>query len=230
MSVCASVLAALVLLCGADEPERTEPLPLPPTVVTERQTATTEPPAPYVSWEAWRTAPRRARTPSPEPWVEADRLRQAATVTALRAADAAEEERAQRARSEAARGETDEPVPTTDRPDLEEQKDSEPTHFSRSVWDDLADCESGNWINGGASFETGSARWDYGVNFAHEGYEQFQGGVNFHPRTWLSYKDPGMPNHAGRASREQQIVVAERVLAAQGWGAWPNCARKLGLR
>ena len=32
------------------------------------------------------------------------------------------------------------------------------------------------------------------------------------------------------ASREQQIVVAERVLASQGWGAWPGCSSKLGLR
>jgi hypothetical protein len=24
--------------------------------------------------------------------------------------------------------------------------------------------------------------------------------------------------------------VAERVLAKQGWGAWPACSRKLGLR
>ena len=35
---------------------------------------------------------------------------------------------------------------------------------------------------------------------------------------------------AHQASREEQIVVAERVLAQQGWGAWPACSRKLGLR
>jgi hypothetical protein len=28
----------------------------------------------------------------------------------------------------------------------------------------------------------------------------------------------------------QQIIVAERVLAKQGWNAWPECSRKLGLR
>ena len=33
---------------------------------------------------------------------------------------------------------------------------------------------------------------------------------------------------AHNASREQQIVVAERVLAKQGWGAWPACSRKAG--
>jgi hypothetical protein len=33
-----------------------------------------------------------------------------------------------------------------------------------------------------------------------------------------------------KASRSQQIKVAERVLKAQGWKAWPACSRKLGLR
>ena len=31
------------------------------------------------------------------------------------------------------------------------------------------------------------------------------------------------------ASREQQIQAAERLLAVQGWGAWPACSAKLGL-
>ena len=35
--------------------------------------------------------------------------------------------------------------------------------------------------------------------------------------------------YAYQASREQQITVAERVLASQGWGAWPACSAKLGL-
>lgn len=100
---------------------------------------------------------------------------------------------------------------------------------SRTVWDRLADCESGDWIDGGASFVEGSARWDYGIDFAHEGYEQFEGGLNFAPQTWDAFRDPDMPDHAGRATREQQIAVAEQVQAAQGWGAWPVCSRKLGL-
>ncbi len=104
------------------------------------------------------------------------------------------------------------------------------TTTERSVWDRLADCESGEWVNGGESFIEGSARWDYGINFAHEGYEQFQGGLNFHPGTWDAYRDPDMPDHAGNASREQEIIVAERVLASQGWGAWPVCSEMIGLR
>ena len=100
----------------------------------------------------------------------------------------------------------------------------------RSVWDRLADCESGEWVNGGDSFIEGSARWDYGIDFAHEGYEQFQGGLNFHPGTWDAYRDPDMPDHAGNASREQEIIVGERVLDSQGWGAWPVCSEMVGLR
>ena len=33
-----------------------------------------------------------------------------------------------------------------------------------------------------------------------------------------------------QASREEQIAVAERTLAAQGWNAWPACSRKMGVR
>ncbi len=35
---------------------------------------------------------------------------------------------------------------------------------------------------------------------------------------------------AHQATREEQIVVAERVLAKQGWNAWPACSRKTGVR
>jgi nucleoid-associated protein YgaU len=76
-----------------------------------------------------------------------------------------------------------------------------------SVWDSLAQCESsGNWaINSG------------------NGYS---GGLQFSPSTWAAYGGTGS---AANASREQQIAVAERVQAGQGWGAWPACAAKLGL-
>jgi hypothetical protein len=36
-----------------------------------------------------------------------------------------------------------------------------------------------------------------------------------------------MPNHA---SRNRQIAVAKKVQASQGWGAWPGCTSKLGIR
>lgn len=76
------------------------------------------------------------------------------------------------------------------------------------IWDKLAACESsGNW-----SAATGNG---------------FYGGLQYTLSTWRAYGGVGMPNHA---SREAQIAVAERVLAGQGWGAWPACSRKLGLR
>ena len=82
-----------------------------------------------------------------------------------------------------------------------------PSATSGSVWDSLAQCESsGNW----------------GINNGN-GYA---GGLQFSPSTWAAYGGTGS---AASASREQQIAVAERVQAGQGWGAWPSCAAKLGL-
>ncbi|MBO0896963.1 MULTISPECIES: transglycosylase family protein [Arthrobacter] len=76
-----------------------------------------------------------------------------------------------------------------------------------STWDALAQCESGgNW-----GISTGNG---------------FSGGLQFLPSTWAAYGGTGDP---ASASREQQIAVAERVLAGQGWGAWPACSAKLGL-
>lgn len=85
-----------------------------------------------------------------------------------------------------------------------------------SVWDRLAACESGG-------------EWDYGP---HSGWGSgiYQGGLQFHPSTWDAYRPAGYPAEAYLASRAQQVAVAELVLAAQGWGAWPACSRKLGLR
>ncbi|OFI37642.1 transglycosylase [Arthrobacter sp. SW1] len=78
---------------------------------------------------------------------------------------------------------------------------------STTVWDQLAQCESGgNW-----SINTGNG---------------FSGGLQFTPSTWAAYGGTGAPENA---TREQQIAVAERVQAGQGWGAWPACSAQLGL-
>lgn len=78
---------------------------------------------------------------------------------------------------------------------------------STSTWDALAQCESGgNWAT-----NTGNG---------------YTGGLQFSASTWAAYGGTGS---AADASREQQIAVAEQVQAAQGWGAWPSCASKLGL-
>jgi resuscitation-promoting factor RpfA len=81
---------------------------------------------------------------------------------------------------------------------------------SSSTWDRLAQCESsGNWaINSGNGFS---------------------GGLQFTPGTWRAFGGGAYASSAHQASRGQQIAVAEKVLAGQGWGAWPSCSRKLGL-
>lgn len=82
-----------------------------------------------------------------------------------------------------------------------------PSTTAGTVWDSLAQCESsGNW----------------GINSGN-GYA---GGLQFSPSTWAAYGGTGS---AANASREQQIAVAEKVQAGQGWGAWPSCSAKLGL-
>jgi hypothetical protein len=83
---------------------------------------------------------------------------------------------------------------------------------SGSVWDSLAQCETGgDWshptVSGG-----------------------FSGGLMFHSGTWNANGGQAFAPTAAQASREEQITVAERILANSGWGAWPGCSRKLGLR
>lgn len=79
------------------------------------------------------------------------------------------------------------------------------------VWDALATCESnGNW-----AADTGNG---------------FVGGLQFEPGTWVAYGGGTYAASAARASRAEQIAVARLVLAGQGWGAWPACSAKLGLR
>jgi hypothetical protein len=80
-----------------------------------------------------------------------------------------------------------------------------------TTWDRLAQCESGG-------------RWDINTG---NGY---QGGLQFSPRTWTGFGGAEFAPVAHQATRAEQIVVAERVLAQQGWGAWPSCSRKVGAR
>ena len=58
----------------------------------------------------------------------------------------------------------------------------------------------------------------------------YSGGLQFHPGTWRYNGGTEFASEAWMATREQQIVVAERIRSGQGWSAWPACSRKLGLR
>ncbi|MFD3557349.1 transglycosylase family protein [Streptomyces goshikiensis] len=81
---------------------------------------------------------------------------------------------------------------------------------SVATWDKVAECESGgNW-----SINT------------HNGY---YGGLQFSPSTWLAYGGSQYAPYANQATKQQQILIAEKVLASQGQGAWPSCGPKAGL-
>lgn len=119
--------------------------------------------------------------------------------------------------------------------DLEVESISQ-SFFISQTWLRLAECESGNWIDDGRDFESGSARWDWakpGTEVPPWGTRIHHGGLQFHPDTW-SWVAPmvglGDIAFAYDATPEQQVEVAEKVLELQGWQAWPVCSRKLGYR
>ena len=75
-------------------------------------------------------------------------------------------------------------------------------------WDQVAKCESGgNW-----AINTGNG---------------YHGGLQFSPSTWSGNGGGEFAPSAYLASKEEQIAVAERVLAGQGKGAWPSCGGPL---
>jgi nucleoid-associated protein YgaU len=81
---------------------------------------------------------------------------------------------------------------------------------SSTTWDRVAACESGG-------------RWHIATG---NGY---YGGLQFSSSTWLAYGGSRYASRADQATREQQIAIAERVLAGQGPGAWPVCGPRAGL-
>ncbi|MFJ9770906.1 transglycosylase family protein [Kitasatospora sp. NPDC101157] len=81
---------------------------------------------------------------------------------------------------------------------------------SVATWDKVAQCESGgNW-----SINTGNG---------------FYGGLQFSSSTWAAFGGTAFAPQANLATKDQQIAVAEKVLASQGPGAWPVCSVQAGL-
>ena len=79
------------------------------------------------------------------------------------------------------------------------------------AWDALASCESGgNW-----AINTGNG---------------FYGGVQFDAGTWLAHGGGKYAPRADLATREEQIAIASKTQAVQGWGAWPTCSARIGAR
>jgi resuscitation-promoting factor RpfB len=79
------------------------------------------------------------------------------------------------------------------------------------IWDQLAACESsGDWHN---------AR-----------NPTYKGGLQMDSTFWARYGGLAYAPAPHLASRGQQIAVAIRGQAVQGWQAWPVCSRVIGVR
>ena len=79
------------------------------------------------------------------------------------------------------------------------------------TWDALAQCESGgNW-----AINTGNG---------------FYGGVQFDQNTWERQGGLRYASRADLATREEQIAIATVTQVSQGWGAWPVCSGRAGVR
>jgi len=78
-----------------------------------------------------------------------------------------------------------------------------------SVWQRLAQCES-------------SGRWDM-VD------PPYYGGLQEDLVFWRRHGGLQYASRPDLATRTAQIAVAQQGLSVQGWGAWANCSRRLGL-
>jgi resuscitation-promoting factor RpfA len=79
-----------------------------------------------------------------------------------------------------------------------------------NTWERLANCESGgNW-----HINTGNG---------------YFGGLQFSDGTWDGNGGNRYAKRADRATKAEQIVIAEKVLDARGWSPWPACSSRLGL-
>ena len=78
------------------------------------------------------------------------------------------------------------------------------------VWEKVAACESsGDW-----AAATGNG---------------YSGGLQFSASTWSAYGGDRYASSANLATESEQIAIAQRVLRAQGPGAWPVCSVRAGL-
>lgn len=86
---------------------------------------------------------------------------------------------------------------------------SAPPAGTGDTWARLAQCESGG--NPRAVSSSGT----------------YRGAFQFSLATWRSVGMSGDPiDH----SYGEQLAAAQRLQARSGWGQWPHCSRKLGLR
>ena len=79
------------------------------------------------------------------------------------------------------------------------------------TWNRLAMCES-------------SGRWH--INTGNGYY----GGLQISRSTWRGFGGKRFARLPHRATKHEQIRFAERIRRGQGWGAWPTCSARIGLR
>ncbi|MFD9414010.1 transglycosylase family protein [Streptomyces goshikiensis] len=78
------------------------------------------------------------------------------------------------------------------------------------TWDKVAQCEaSGNW-----SINTGNG---------------YYGGLQISMSTWRAFGGTQYAAYPHQATKQQQILTGEKILAGQGQGAWPSCGPAAGL-
>ncbi len=85
---------------------------------------------------------------------------------------------------------------------------SVPDLFPEAIWAALRKCESNN---------------NYAINTGNGYYGAYQ----FALGTWKKLGYSGSPHRAAPAVQDE---AAKRLQAKSGWGQWPACTRKLGLR
>lgn len=90
---------------------------------------------------------------------------------------------------------------------ISRQRSSNQTGLNHSIWEKLANCESGG---------------DWAANTGNGYY----GGLQFKLSTWHGIGGTGYPH---THPKETQIFFAKKLQAKYGWGQWPDCSRRLGL-
>ncbi|MCX5335257.1 transglycosylase family protein [Streptomyces sp. NBC_00140] len=86
------------------------------------------------------------------------------------------------------------------------------------------DCARDGWPWSCVALCESSGRWDADTG------NGFYGGLQFWQPTWEGFGGLTYAPRADLATREQQIAVAQEVLAVQGWEAWPVCSKRYGLK
>ncbi len=172
-------------------------------VVTELSTTTVASFDPPQEVDVEAVLDKRAEVDAVAEYVAAEEARKAAEyVAAIEAEELRRQANLEQTRAATQQQETTVPTPVTAAPPTSPPP---PAPTTGANWDALAQCESGG-------------DWSY------NGSSGYDGGLQFAPSTWISAGGGQYAPEAWMATREQQIAVAERVLASSGRGAWPGCS------